>query len=283
MTSKGHEQLQRIAGWFDLILADSEFDLEDYARHLPRAKPTLCLYPTVEAEAVRSRPVDENLLARLRADQRTTFLFVGRIARNKRQDRVMEVFDHYWRRIDRRSRLFLVGSYEHSPDFHRELEARRRELASADHIVFTGKVADEEVQAYFSAASVFLSASEHEGFGIPLLEAMAHGVPVIALARTAVPETMGRAGIQVQDWDPPRLAELVHLLTRDEPWRAALLEGQRRNLDRFSGAEARRVLAAAVDFLREGKQSEAMVWRGPGAPAGPAQARADRAGSETGR
>ncbi len=112
------------------------------------------------------------------------------------------------------------------------------------------------MQAYFRAASVFLSASEHEGCGIPLLEAMAHDLPVVALARTAVPETMGRGGILVQEWDVPRLAELVHLLTRDEPWKQALLEGQRRNLARFSGAEARRVLAAAVAFLRDGKESE---------------------------
>jgi glycosyltransferase involved in cell wall biosynthesis len=263
MTSKGHEQLRRIAGWFDLILADSDYNLEDYARHLARPKPTLCLYPTVDAEAVRSRPVDEGLLARLRADEGVTFLFVGRIARNKRQDRVMEVFDHYWGRINRGSRLFLVGSYEHSPDFHQEVEALRRSLPSGESIVLTGKVADERLQAYYRAADVFLSASEHEGFGIPLLEAMAHDIPVIALARTAVPETMGRAGIQVEEWDVRHLAELVHLLTQDQPRRRSLLEGQRQNLTRFSMAEAQRVLAATVDFLREGKESPLMVWRGP--------------------
>lgn len=178
----------------------------------------------------------------------------------------MEVFDHYWRRISRRCRLFLVGSHEHSPDFRQEVEALRQRLPSGERIVITGKVTDEEVQAYYRVADVFMSASEHEGFGIPLLEAMAHDVPVVALAETAVPETMGRSGFQVHEWDSPRLAELVHLLTRDEPWRATLLEGQRRNLARFSEAEARRALAAAVAFLREGTESPLMVWRGPGAP-----------------
>ncbi len=271
ITTKGYAQLARIAGEFELVVGDSQFNLDEYARFLDSPLPTLCIYPTVERETIRGRPFAAKLLDRLRRADVVNLLFVGRIARNKRQDRVMQVFDEYWRRVNRHSRLLLVGAYEHSPDYLEELEALRTRLPSGDQIVLTGKVADEELQAYYRAAHVYVSASEHEGFGLPLLEAMAHGLPVVAFAAAAVPETMGRAGILVREWDVPRLAELVHLLVINETLRERIREGQVRNLSRFSRSDARMRLRAVVDFLRTGVVAPLMTWRGPGNAAGARQ------------
>ncbi len=262
-TRRGYRQLHGLADVFDLILGDSEYDLEAYRTWLSNPRPTLCLYPVVEPKALAEAPFDEALLERLRGMGEVLFLFVGRVARSKRQDRVMEVFDRYWCDIERRSRLLLVGDTEASPDYHRELMAFRERLPSGEHIDFVGKVSDEAVGAYYRAARFFLCASEHEGVGIPLLEAMTFGVPVVALAKAAVPETLGSGGILVRSWDTPRLAELADLLERDQLLRERILEGQRLNLDRFSAAEARRRLGAAVGFLREGRSSPLFVTRGP--------------------
>ena len=164
---------------------------------------------------------------------------MGRVARNKRQDRLLQVFDYYHRHINRHAHLWLVGNENSDPAYRAELERLRGSLASCHRIHFCGKVRDEETYAYYRAADIFVSASEHEGFGMPLVEAMVLDVPVIALAAAAVPETMGEGGILVQEWDVPRIAELMHLLTQNESLRQTVIEAQRLNLQRFSSQEIR--------------------------------------------
>lgn len=261
-TQWGYDQLARIADWFDLIIGDSEFNLVEYARFLSQPRPTLCIPPVIEAEAITSAPWDEALYWRLFVPDEVRFLFVGRVTRNKRQDQLMHMFDYYYRSINRHSRLFLVGSTEHDPEYMQELVALRARLVSGERIVFTGKVSDEAVRTYYRLASVFVSASEHEGFGVPLLEAMVYGVPVVAQAAAAVPETMGQSGVLVHRWQPDLVAELINLLLKDDNWRARLLFGQLRNLERFSRAQVRERLAAAVDYLCQGTDNSLFVWRG---------------------
>lgn len=261
-TASGYEQLHRIANCFDLIIGDSNYNLSEYARFLSRPKPTICIHPSVETEALLSAPFDEALYRQLREEGLVNFLFVGRVARNKRQDQVMRVFDYYYREINRYSRLFLVGDFQ-NPDYFQELEGLRQGMMSHEQIVFTGKVSNEAMRAYYRAADVFVCASEHEGFCVPIVEAMAYGIPVVAFAAAAVPETLGRSGVLIHQWDVARVAELINLLLKDQSWRASMIEGQKRNLQRFSVEEARQRLAAVVDFLREGKESPFFVWRGP--------------------
>lgn len=262
----GYEQLKRIANWFDLIIGDSNYNLTEYAKFLSRPKPTICIYPTVEAEVPLSAPFDRTLYGQLREVGWVNFLFVGRVARNKRQDQVMQVFDYYYRQINRYSRLFLIGSVENDPDYFQEVEELRQGIMSREQIVFTSKVSDEILRTYYRAADVFVCASEHEGFCVPIVEAMAYGIPVVAFDAAAVPETLGSSGVLIQQWDVARVAELINVLLKDQSWRASVVEGQKRNLQRFSVEEVRQRLAAVVDFLQEGKESPLFVWRGPGTP-----------------
>jgi glycosyltransferase involved in cell wall biosynthesis len=252
MCHQGYQQLARIVDWFDLIIGVSNYNITELARFLSGPRPTLHIPPVVEAEVIRAAPFDQALYQQVRAGALVNFLFVGRVAPNKRQDRIMQLFDYYYRQINYHSCLYLVGNYEHTPKYFQELTRLRQNLASGERIIFTGKVPDEAVQAYYRAADVFISASDHEGFGMPLLEAMAHDVPVVALASSAIPETMGKAGLLIQQWDVPRVAELTNLLLGDKRWHNSVLAGQRRNLSRFSAAEVQRRLALAVNYLREG-------------------------------
>lgn len=254
MCFRGYQQLARIADWFDLIIGDSNYNIAELARFLSGPRPTLHIPPVVEAEVIRSAPFDETLYQQVRTAAPVNFLFVSRIAPNKRQDRVMQLFDYYYREINNHSYLYLVGNYEHTPEYFQKLSRLRQKLASRERIIFPGKVSDQTVQAYYRAADVFVSASEHEGFGMPLLEAMAHDVPVIALASSAVPETMGKAGVLIRQWDVPRVVEMINLLLKDKQWHNNLLAGQRENLSRFSAAEVQRRLALAVNYLRDGNK-----------------------------
>lgn len=268
-TKRGYEQLARIADMFDLIIGDSTFNLVEYAKFLSQPRPTICVPPVVDKDKTLGLPHDDKLLRVLRDSAQVNFLFVGRLARNKRQDRVMEVFDYYYREINRHARLFLVGDDRGSPDFRDEVENLRQGLAARDRIVFAGKVSTEALYSYYRAADVFVSASEHEGFCVPIVEAMVFGIPVIALAAAAIPETIGDGGILVRGWDSPRVAELINAVLKDRGLQKRLADRQEVSLARYSESAVAERLRAAADFLWRGEDSPLFVWRGP-----------DRAGSQ---
>src|SRR5439155_17061291 len=141
------------------------------------------------------------------------FLFVGRLAPHKRQEDVIRAFGCYNRLINRRSRLLLVGT---AGGLERYLYHLREVVDSLDlreHVLFAGHASLPELVAYYRVAQVFLCMSEHEGFCVPLLEAMVHGVPIIAYAAAGVPEALGGAGILVNDKDYPMIAEIASLVT----------------------------------------------------------------------
>jgi len=254
-TLRGHGQLPEIADEFDLVVGASRYNILQFSQHTTRSQPRLHVYPIVEHAEIAAAPCDARVLAAVRASGSVNMLFVGRVARNKRQDRVMRVFDYYWRYIRRDARLWLVGNDRFDPAYTEELGRLRAALPSREHIVFTGKVSDAALHAYLRAADVFLCASEHEGFCLPIAQAMAVDVPVVAHAAAAVPETMGGAGLLVHAWDPARVAELVHLVLTEKDLSARIIAAQRRNLGRFSEAEARVRLAAIVAYLRSGADS----------------------------
>ena len=263
LTAQGYVQLARILDSFDLLIGDSQYNIQSLAPYLSTPKPALPIYPVVEPDVLLSSPYDEPLFKRLRSASQVNIVFVGRIARNKRQDRIMRLFDYYYCRVNQHAHLWLVGSDRTDPAYRAELEYLRLSLPSCDHIHLTGKISDAEVYACYRAADLFLSASEHEGFGMPLIEAMVFDVPVIAYAAAAVPETMGKAGILIKEWDIPRLAELIQLVIEDVGLRNQMLEGQKTNLARFSKEEARQRMQAVVRFLQSGYISPLMQIQKP--------------------
>jgi glycosyltransferase involved in cell wall biosynthesis len=106
-----------------------------------------------------------------------------------------------------------------------------------DRFLFTGAVPDRELSAYYRYSSVYISMSEHEGFCVPLVEAMAADVPVLAYACTAIPDTLGGAGVQFAPKDFEHAAELLGMLAfDDDDLRASVIEGQRRRLAHFSAS-----------------------------------------------
>jgi len=126
---------------------------------------------------------------RLYDDGRTNVLFVGRIIPNKRVDDVIRSFAVFQKWLQPRSRLLLVGDHRGFERYFDRLQELVRELR-VDEVVFTGHVDDDELYACYRAADVFLCLSEHEGFCVPLQEAMHFGLPVVAYDAGAVRETL---------------------------------------------------------------------------------------------
>ena len=126
----------------------------------------------------------------------------------------------------------LVGSARGMERYQEFLQALVTQLGLSD-VVFTGHVSTAQLVAYYRCASVYLSMSEHEGFGVPLLESMHFGVPIVAYKAAAVPETLGSSGILVTAKEHAAVAELIGLLVEDAGLRAQIVARQREQLQDF--------------------------------------------------
>ena len=217
----GRRELAAFASRTELGLADSEFNRRDlesagYAK-------TAVLPIVLDLESYR-RPASP--VARvLYDDGRVNVLFVGRIIPNKRIEDLIGVFALYQRHVEPRSRLLLVGDYRGHERYYDRLQERVRELR-VDEVVFTGHVDDDDLRAYYAAGDVFLCLSEHEGYCVPLLEAMAFDLPVIAYDAGAVGETLRGGGILLHEKRPEVVAELIGRVVEDDALRAAVLRTQ---------------------------------------------------------
>jgi glycosyltransferase involved in cell wall biosynthesis len=263
MTRQGYVQLSQIASRFDLLIGDSQHNLAALVPYLRRPRPAVHVYPIVEPAAERAAAVDGALRDRLVSSAGTKLLFIGRVARNKRHEELLRAFDVYRRRFDPTAQLWLVGNDQCDPPYRAELETLRRSLPSGEAVTFTGKVSDLALRAHLLAADVFVCASEHEGFCIPIAQAMALDVPVVARATAAVPETLGDGGMLLPMWDPGMMAEAIFAVRPGGPRRDAVLAHQRVAVTRFSAAAACERIEAVVRFLRTGEVGACIQWLAP--------------------
>jgi len=221
----GRRELLAFAPRTELALGVSEYNRRELESAGFRSTAVLPILPDLAApDAPRSA-----VLSRLLADGRDNILFVGRITPNKRIEELIRVFAVYQRWVQPASRLLLVGDTRSQPRYVAALQRYVDDLR-LDEVLFTGHLDDDDVRSCYAAAHVFLCLSEHEGFGVPLLEAMAFGVPVAAYAAAAVPETLRGGGVLLREKRPDVLAELLFDLVHDAGLRQSVLATQQRTL-----------------------------------------------------
>lgn len=200
-------------------------------------------------------------LTRITADPETlqqysgttaNIISVGRVVPHKAVDQLIEAFAHYYHGCNHGSRLIIVGKggegfSTYSKQLHRSVERLRLN----DAVVFTGGVSDEVLKAFYQLAAAYVTTSEHEGFCVPLVEAMSMRVPIAAYASTAIPETLGDAAIVWTDRDPSLLAGSIDLLVRDSSVSSTLgLRGLRRYEAMFSTQQVERRFLEAMSQLQ---------------------------------
>jgi glycosyltransferase involved in cell wall biosynthesis len=259
---EGRRQVRRLArAGCALYLPSSEYNRGELIR--AGAVPGRCLVvpPFHRVDRLDWLTADVELLREL-GDGRTNVLFVGRFVPSKCHAALIEAFAQYNRIHDPDSRLLLVGKEdprlaEYVTELRRRVRARRLQGA----VTFAGEAADTALKAYYLTAATFLCASRHEGFCLPLVEAMAMRVPVVARAAAAVPETVGPAGLLWERPDPAVLAESIACVAHDRAVREALAgQGWRRYQDLFSHGRIANSLGDAIE-----------AWDRPGG--GPAEQR----------
>jgi glycosyltransferase involved in cell wall biosynthesis len=187
---------------------------------------------------------------RLYADGRRHVLAVGRLAPNKRLDDVLRAFALLQRALPR-TRLLLAGD-DGLRAYADALRGLARSLRARD-VVFCGRVDEDELRSAYALADVLVSLSEHEGYGVPLVEAMLAGVPVVAYDAGAVAETMAGAGVLLRDKSPAVVAAVIERLFGDEPLRAAVLATQERVAARVRATDYREVVKRALAPVLEAK------------------------------
>jgi len=225
----GRRQLPGLAGAVELGLGVSAFNCAELAA---AGCAVVEEVPILLDLTVLETVPDPRLLARF-GDERPTVLHVGRLVPNKRIEDLIKT--HYWlTRALPSARLLVVGGGETNP-YAQGVRRLARELG-APAVYFTGHVSNAALSAYYRSADVYLCLSEHEGFCVPLVEAMHFSLPIVARAAAGVPGTLGSGGILLPNPDPVSTAELLARVLGDAPLRAALGERSRERLEAFRPA-----------------------------------------------
>ena len=163
----------------------------------------------------------------------TNILFVGRIAPNKKQEDIIKTFCYYKKYINPKSRLILVGSDSGMENYAKRLKDYIRVLGVED-VVFPGHIKFDEILAFYKVADIFLCMSEHEGFCVPLVEAMFFNIPIIAYDSSAISDTLGDSGILFNDKNPVFVSRLIDKCINDKELKEYIIEKENQRLEDFS-------------------------------------------------
>jgi glycosyltransferase involved in cell wall biosynthesis len=247
LAALGRRELATLAGHVELALGDSEFNRQELEA-LGFAR-TGILPIAVDTERITNGP-RRPALDRILGDGLINILFVGRIAPNKRIEDHIRLAEVYKRYVDSYYRFIFVGRHDGIPRYYAQIRALIAEFDMLpDRFWFTGPVPEEDLASFYRWADAYVSLSEHEGFCVPLVEAMAADVPVVAYAAGAVPETLGGAGLLFSPKDLELAAELLGTVVYDRGVRQGVLEGQRRRLGAFAPAAIEARLRQTIDEL----------------------------------
>lgn len=230
---EGLRALRWLADKVDYCLAVSEFNKKDLTDFNYQCKiDVLPIVIPFEDYAKEPNPV---LMRQLEKDHYTNILFTGRIAPNKCQQDVIRAFAEYKKNYNQKARLILIGSSNGYENYRRRLESYINALG-VDDVVMSGHIKFDEILAYYRNADLFLCQSEHEGFCVPLVEAMYFEVPIVAYDSTAIYDTLGGSGICLDQKNPFETAGVMNKVLTDEKLRSTIVSNQRERLKDFDNA-----------------------------------------------
>ncbi|MCR5303235.1 MAG: glycosyltransferase family 4 protein, partial [Lachnospiraceae bacterium] len=221
----GREQLKEMAGKTAFVLADSGYNRDDLI--------SLGFTCQVHVVPILMKPIKPGRTA----PDLHRILSVGRIAPHKRVDSVIKAFAEYQRVYDNRAVLIIAGSDKGLEKCSHSLKEfcgrvwgespKRGENSGLRPPYFAGHITNARLKRYFRSAGLYVTMSEHEGFCVPVVEAMEYGIPVIAAGSSAIPETLGGSGILLEDRDPAVVSEAMHRAVSDAAYREQIIAGQR--------------------------------------------------------
>lgn len=230
LLEKGRNDLKQLAQHFPMSLGVSAYNADELAASGFKSPGVL---PIAIDPSQWDMPADAALMSQLQ-DGKTNLLFVGRIVPNKRHEDLLQAFAHYLT-MDREARLILVGEHAPHEPYYRHILNTIDKFYLGKYTLIPGKVNETQLLAFYRTSHLFWSMSEHEGFGVPLVEAMWFDVPVLAYKSSAIPETLGEAGVMFTHKDElVKVAALAKLLVKDEELRTKVVVAQQRRRENFT-------------------------------------------------
>jgi glycosyltransferase involved in cell wall biosynthesis len=242
---RGRRELTAYVGRAELALGDSEYNRVELDSLGFRRTGVLPVVPDFTHLDV----VPDTMSAGAFDDGWTNVMFVGRVIPNKKFEDVIRAFHVYRTRHNPRSRLLLVGAYSGFERYLAMLTALVARLGTPD-VHFFGHVSNEELTALYDVADLFLCASEHEGFCVPLIESFYKQVPVLAYAATAVPATMDGGGVLYETKDPFEIARVMAAIADDAAVEDAVVASQDAALARLRAKDFAGTLVSFVEQVR---------------------------------
>ena len=229
---RAREQLAALAPRAVLGIADSAYNAAELVELGCRRTEVVPIIINVDGWADAPDAATESAMARVRGDGGPVWLFVGRLSPNKAQHLLVEALWLARRWFHPGTRLHLVGPAV-TETYADALDAFAAELGLTGAVTRGEHLSPGELAAWYRAADVFVCASEHEGFCIPVVEAMRFDLPIVARAEGAVPETAAGAAVLLPTGRPAAIAAAAHRVVSDKRLRATLVEAGRRRLAAF--------------------------------------------------
>jgi glycosyltransferase involved in cell wall biosynthesis len=243
---KGFEQLSLLSKLCSHCICDSEINKELLIRKYNWKEKQIQVIPLIFDFAKFCKlKVDKQIIEKFKNS--LNILFVGRIARNKNQHKLIEVFS-YFNKVHTNANLILVGSITDNFYFH-ELQKQIKELQLSNKVHFLGKVNDNTLLSTYKIADIFLCLSEHEGFGVPILEAFYHYIPTVALnyPGSNIKYTMAGGGVLLEKYEPKRIAALLSVIIKNRDLRREIITTQENALKKF---EKQTIVKKFINFLQ---------------------------------
>ncbi|MEA2758548.1 MAG: hypothetical protein QOH65_1161, partial [Methylobacteriaceae bacterium] len=240
--TKGLQQVEELRKFVAGAVAVSGFNAEELRR---RGYDDPVVIPLLR-DFTSIRFADFNPAMHYFEAPRYQVLFVGRISANKGQLHLINFLDQYRDTFEYPLYLTLVGYIKEGDPYASELLKTVERAGLRDQVSIPGHLSEKDLYGHFRAADAYVSFSEHEGFGVPLLEAMAFDVPVVAFEAGAIADTLGGSGIKLKTTEPHELAEQLHRIFSNRSHRREVIRGQRKRLMDF---ERGAIGAKLIEFL----------------------------------
>ncbi len=242
----GRAQLRDLAPVTEFAIADSMFNERELQAAGYRSTTTVPLLIDLDGFAGSPDPALSARLADQKAAGGADLLFVGKVSPHKGQHDLVKALAAYRRLYDPKARLHLIGGAI-SNEYRMAVERFAEELDLVDAVEIAGSVTHEELISYYASSDAFVCLSNHEGFCVPLLEAMYHQLPIVAYTNTAVPETVQGAGLILPNKEPARVAAAIDRVVRDPQLRSLLALAASERVGTFALPRVRDGFASALE------------------------------------
>ncbi len=230
----------------DFAVGDSDYNRQELVELGFDERNTAVLPIFLTLNAFETLQYDNNLARTLQQNNTVNWLTVGRVVPNKALENIIRIFYVYNKHFNPASHLHIVGS-SNMASYKQALEILIDELEITQHVTFAGKVSNSQLKTYYTHCDLYVAASQHEGFCVPLIESMYFDLPILAHNATAIPETLGDAGILFSALGYEEVAAMAHLILSDQELKQNILTAQQNRLLVFAPDHGEKILRDIIN------------------------------------